>query len=232
MAIKSNFALSRCAVWIDPEPTLASGSLQHSCSSLARANGAPFAFNQSGVLSLLHANWTPGIIPAYRQEAADQFAGAATGDWVMTAIQAVRAIGVSASVRSTNSRQRLRHRQPSEMDDRQRRERFEPDIAKFNRAPAPAAPAPLRIVLKPYLGPREGLDVTEAITRTVAQELWKLHGGNDVMNWLEAERLVQEFFSDSRRTHPAASRIAHTERGPDVQRDRTVTVSHALKHHQ
>lgn len=57
----------------------------------------------------------------------------------------------------------------------------------------------LRIVLQPMLGPREGLDVTEALTRAVATELWKLHGGNDVMNWLEAERLLGEVLRSSER---------------------------------
>jgi hypothetical protein len=42
------------------------------------------------------------------------------------------------------------------------------------------------------LGPVDGIDVTSALTRAVAEELWKLHGGNDVMNWLEAERLLGE----------------------------------------
>ena len=54
-------------------------------------------------------------------------------------------------------------------------------------------PAKPRIVLRPMLGPHDGLDVTEAVTRAVAQELWNLHGGNDVMNWIEAERLLAEF---------------------------------------
>jgi hypothetical protein len=70
------------------------------------------------------------------------------------------------------------------------------DVA--NRRVAPPAPAVgtavsrFRVVVRPMLGPAVGLDVTTAITRAVAEELWRLHGGNDVMNWLEAERLLAE----------------------------------------
>src|SRR5262245_54199637 len=59
-----------------------------------------------------------------------------------------------------------------------------------------------RIVLRPMLGPRQGLDVTEAVTRAIAQELWNMHGGNDVMNWLEAERLLNEFLGSWARSAP------------------------------
>jgi hypothetical protein len=34
------------------------------------------------------------------------------------------------------------------------------------------------------------LDVTEQVIAAIASTLWKVHGGNDVLNWLEAERAL------------------------------------------
>ena len=57
--------------------------------------------------------------------------------------------------------------------------------------PTTGAPANgFRIVIRPTLGPVEGLDVTEAVVRAVAAELSRHHAGNDVLNWLEAEALI------------------------------------------
>ena len=46
------------------------------------------------------------------------------------------------------------------------------------------------IMIRPSMAPDRELDLTKALTAAVAHELWKQCGGNDVVNWLEAERIV------------------------------------------
>ncbi|MFN0132992.1 MAG: hypothetical protein ACKVW3_10780 [Phycisphaerales bacterium] len=46
----------------------------------------------------------------------------------------------------------------------------------------------MRVTAKATTG-RE-LDLTHALVAAVAHELWKDGGGNEVVNWLEAERIV------------------------------------------
>jgi hypothetical protein len=46
-----------------------------------------------------------------------------------------------------------------------------------------APPAEMNRPLQPKL--------YRSLVRVVAHELWRQHGGNDVLNWLEAEILVQ-----------------------------------------
>ncbi len=49
-----------------------------------------------------------------------------------------------------------------------------------------------RVVIRPFLGPQEGLDVTETLIAAVAGELSRRYGGNETLNRLEAERLLLE----------------------------------------
>jgi hypothetical protein len=50
-------------------------------------------------------------------------------------------------------------------------------------------------MLRPFMGPPEGLDVTEALVRAVAAELARHGGGNDTLNWLEAESILLDAWS-------------------------------------
>lgn len=43
----------------------------------------------------------------------------------------------------------------------------------------------------PSCAPNREIDLTGTLTRAVAEELWRNFGGNDVLNWMEAERFVQ-----------------------------------------
>lgn len=49
-----------------------------------------------------------------------------------------------------------------------------------------------RIVVHPYHGPRDGVDVTEILVDAVAQVLWKLQGGSESTNRLEARALLEQ----------------------------------------
>lgn len=57
----------------------------------------------------------------------------------------------------------------------------------------------LRIIVHPYEGPRGGVDVTDTVVGAIAERLWNMFGGNDVLNWLEAERLLQDALVNIRR---------------------------------
>ncbi len=45
----------------------------------------------------------------------------------------------------------------------------------------------MKIVIRPLSEPGREIDITRALTAVVAKELWSSGGGNEVVNWLEAE---------------------------------------------
>lgn len=51
-------------------------------------------------------------------------------------------------------------------------------------------PSPRRWIVRPAHGPADGIDITDAVIRTIAGALNERMGGNDVLNQLEAERLL------------------------------------------
>lgn len=53
----------------------------------------------------------------------------------------------------------------------------------------------MRIVIRPMGEPHLEIDVTERVVAAVAEALWVARGGNDVVNWLEAERHVARLFT-------------------------------------
>jgi hypothetical protein len=48
-----------------------------------------------------------------------------------------------------------------------------------------------RVLVRPF-GFDEPLDVTDTLVAAIARELWQQRGGNDLVNWLEAEMLLHE----------------------------------------
>ena len=48
----------------------------------------------------------------------------------------------------------------------------------------------MRVSVRPSMAPDREVDLTQALVGAVAHELWKACGGNEVVNWLEAERIV------------------------------------------
>ena len=50
---------------------------------------------------------------------------------------------------------------------------------------------PLRVVIYPFHGPNEGIDIADALLDTIAMILWKLQGGNEPVNRLEASVLLE-----------------------------------------
>jgi len=50
---------------------------------------------------------------------------------------------------------------------------------------------PLRFVIYPFHGPNQGIDIADALVDTIAMILWKLQGGNEPVNRLEASVLLE-----------------------------------------
>lgn len=72
------------------------------------------------------------------------------------------------------------------------------------------AAVPGRIVIHPEEGPAEGIDVTQGVVGVIASELWRLRGGNDVLNWIEAERLlIHALLAGLDRDRETAGAFAH-----------------------
>jgi hypothetical protein len=64
--------------------------------------------------------------------------------------------------------------------------------AGARECPQPGSPpAPFRIRIHPFHGPAEGVDVTDALVGAIALVLWRLHGGNEPVNRLEALVLLE-----------------------------------------
>jgi len=63
-----------------------------------------------------------------------------------------------------------------------------------------------RWVVTPVLAPEKPIDVTEALISAVAHELWRTRGGNEALNWMEAEQHVERLIRASRRIEPQADR--------------------------
>ncbi len=45
----------------------------------------------------------------------------------------------------------------------------------------------MRLVIRPILDPDREIDLTHRLTAVIAEELWRQFGGNERLNWLEAE---------------------------------------------
>lgn len=57
----------------------------------------------------------------------------------------------------------------------------------------------MRIVIRPFGNPRREIEVTHRLTAAIAEALWAERGGNDVLNWLEAERHLARLLASGRR---------------------------------
>jgi len=55
-----------------------------------------------------------------------------------------------------------------------------------------ASVRPPRLVVRPIFGPAGGMDVTAAVIDLIADQLAALHQGNDILNRIEAERLLND----------------------------------------
>ena len=75
----------------------------------------------------------------------------------------------------------------------------------------------MRLIIHPTAQPDDKLDSTNRLTAAIAQELWLRYGGNETINWVEAERHLQAIVDDARsnanRVPPHRPRLAVRARG-------------------
>lgn len=55
----------------------------------------------------------------------------------------------------------------------------------------------MKVVVRPVLDPKREVDLTHRLVSAIAEELWLLYGGNDKVNWLEAERHLMRIISEA-----------------------------------
>lgn len=56
----------------------------------------------------------------------------------------------------------------------------------------------MQLVIHPIQDPERELDLTHRLVSAIADELWKLYGGNDHLNWIEAELHLQRLVGEAR----------------------------------
>lgn len=62
----------------------------------------------------------------------------------------------------------------------------------------------MRIIVRPIVDPQSEIDVTRRLVSVIAEELWRIYGGNEQLNWIEAERHLERMV-DEARAEPAVS---------------------------
>lgn len=78
-----------------------------------------------------------------------------------------------------------------------------------------------RVVVSPLSNPTDAIDVTDALIRAIAQQLWQHEGGNDTLNWLEAELILHHIVSHGSRESSSRSRDCDFVRHDNCKGDPT-----------
>ncbi|MCC6678306.1 MAG: DUF2934 domain-containing protein [Phycisphaerales bacterium] len=71
----------------------------------------------------------------------------------------------------------------------------------------------MRIVIRPFAEPEVEIDVTHRMIAAIAEALWVERGGNDVVNWLEAERHLARLLGRGLVEGPHLLEPGRSERG-------------------
>lgn len=81
----------------------------------------------------------------------------------------------------------------------------------------------MKIIVRPILDPQREIDLTHRLVAAIAEELWRLFGGNEKLNWIEAEwhlqRIVAQARAEARETAVVRAPLAPAA---DASPDRTV----------
>jgi hypothetical protein len=56
----------------------------------------------------------------------------------------------------------------------------------------------MKIIIRPIVNPQREVDLTRQLVSAIAEELWRLYGGNEQLNWLEAERHLEGIVAEAR----------------------------------
>lgn len=73
----------------------------------------------------------------------------------------------------------------------------------------------MRVIVRPSGAPNLHIDVTRAITSAIAHELERVQEGNDILNWLEAERILSDLMG--RRSEAEAGPVTPAGNVPEEQ---------------
>jgi hypothetical protein len=57
----------------------------------------------------------------------------------------------------------------------------------------------MKIIIRPVMEPQREMDLTNRLISAIAEELWRLYGGNERLDWLEAERHLERIVEEARR---------------------------------
>ncbi len=79
----------------------------------------------------------------------------------------------------------------------------------------------MRFVIRPTADPQTDVDLTERLTAVIAEELWLRYGGNERLNWFEAELHLQRMFGGGiahQRLSDRRDSLMRTRRLPDAAR--------------
>ena len=63
----------------------------------------------------------------------------------------------------------------------------------------------MRIIIRPVVDPLRELDLTNRLISVIAEELWRLYGGNEQLNWLEAEQHLRRIVGEGRAENEQAT---------------------------
>lgn len=88
----------------------------------------------------------------------------------------------------------------------------------------------MKIIVRPILDPQREIDLTHRLVAAIAEELWRLFGGNETLNWIEAEwhlqRIVAQARAEARETRmvvPSEPNRATSVRSQTPRREREVS---------
>lgn len=74
----------------------------------------------------------------------------------------------------------------------------------------------MKIIVRPIVDAHREIDLTRRLVAAIAEELWRLYGGNEHLNWLEAELHLQSIVGEAR---AAARDTSIATVGPAVDAD-------------
>jgi hypothetical protein len=73
----------------------------------------------------------------------------------------------------------------------------------------------MRVIIRPSTAPNLHIDITRPLVAVIAQELARVQEGNDVLNWLEAERILDSLINHA---PVQAGPVAPTAEVPEDER--------------
>ena len=81
----------------------------------------------------------------------------------------------------------------------------------------------MRIIIRPVVDRQNEIDVTSRLIAAIAEELWRLYGGNEQLNWLEAELHLQRIVGETQAQARDAEVATIAAGGPASSEDTSVT---------